>query len=54
MNTLFNNNDERNKIRCDRNIHKDILNPVDIYQTNKRLFVTVQPKHTCKLEFSDH
>ena len=27
---------------------------VDIYQTNKKFFVTFQPKNACKLEFSDH
>ena len=25
-----------------------------VFQTNKKLFVTVNPKHPCKLEFSDH
>ena len=28
--------------------------PVDIYQRTKKVFVTVQPKNTCKLEFVDH
>ena len=28
--------------------------PVNIYQTNKKLFVVVQPKNACKLGFSDH
>ena len=27
---------------------------VDISQTNKKLFVTFQPKNTCKLELTDH
>ena len=27
---------------------------VNIYQTNKNLFVVVQPKNACKLGFSDH
>ena len=27
---------------------------VDIYQTSEKLFVRVQPKNACKLEFSDN
>ena len=26
----------------------------DIYQTNKELFVTVQPNNACELEFAGH
>ena len=36
-------------IKYDRNIHKAMIIPVDIYQTNKKLFITVQPKNACKL-----
>ena len=54
MNKLFNNNDERKIIRCYRNIHKSMKIPYGIYQTNKKLFVTVQPKYACKLEFAYH
>ena len=32
INTLFNNNYERKRRRCDKNIHKAILIPVNIYQ----------------------
>ena len=28
--------------------------PDDIFQRNKKLFVTVHPKNACKLEFADH
>ena len=28
--------------------------PVDIHQTNKKIYVTVQPKNSCKLEFADN
>ena len=54
MNTLFKTNDERTRSRCDRNIHKVVRITVDVHQTNIKLFVTVQPKNACKLEFSDH
>ena len=36
------------------NIYKAIIIPDGIYQTNNKLFVTVNPKNTCKLEFSNH
>ena len=45
MNLLFINNNERKRRRCDKNIHKAIQIPVDIYQINKSFFVTVQPKY---------
>ena len=35
-------------------MQKDVRIPVDIYQTNKKFFVTVQPINACKLGFSDH
>ena len=54
MNTLFNNNAGRKRGKYDRKIHKAMRILVDIYQTNKKLFVTVQPKPVCKLEFSDN
>ena len=54
MNTFVNNTDGRKRSKYDRNIHKGMRIPVDIYQTNKKFFVTVQPKNACKLEFADH
>ena len=54
MNTLFKNINGRKISRCDKNIHKDVQIPVDIYQITKNFFVTVQPKNACKLEFADH
>ena len=53
INMLVKNNDERKRRRCDRNIHKHMGIPVGIYQTNEKLFVTVQPNNECKLEFAD-
>ena len=35
MNTLFYNNNELKRRRCDRNIHKAMQIPVDIYQKIK-------------------
>ena len=35
-------------------IHKAMQIPVDIYQTNKKLIVAVQPKNACKLKFAGH
>ena len=54
MNTLFNTNDERKRKICDKIIHKAMIIPVDIHQTNKKFSVTVQPKNACKLEFTYH
>ena len=54
MNTLFKNNYEKKRRICDRNIHKDMQIPVGIYQTNDEIFVIVQPKNACILEFADH
>ena len=51
---MFKNIDDIKIIICDKNIHKAMITPVDIYQTNKNCFVTVQPKNACKLEFVDH
>ena len=39
---------------CDRSMRKSMRIPVEIHQTNKKFCVTVQPKHSCKLEFVDH
>ena len=52
MNKLFKNNDKIKISICDKSIHKAIRITVDIHQTNKRLFVKVQPKNTC-LPFLD-
>ena len=54
MNTLFNNNDGRKRSTYDRNIHMAKTIIVDIYQTNKKLFVTVHQNKTCKFELTDH
>ena len=44
MNTLFRNNFEMKGRRCDKNIHKSMLIPVYVCQTNKKFFVIIQPK----------
>ena len=54
MNILFKNNNERKIRRCDINIHKDMQITVNLYQKNRKFFVTVQPKNACKLGFIDH
>ena len=36
--------------KCDGNIHNSMIILVDIYQINKRFFIAVQPKYSCKLE----
>ena len=36
--------DERKRERCDRNIHKFMRIPIDIYQKKKKMFATVQSK----------
>ena len=36
------------------NIHEYMRIPDDFFQNNFKLFVTLNPKYTCKLEFSDH
>ena len=54
MNALFKNNDGIKRSKYDRNIHKAMITPVNIYQTNKMLFVLVQPKKARKLESADH
>ena len=44
MNIMFKNNYERKIRRCDRNIKKAMQIPANIFQTNIKLFITVQPK----------
>ena len=44
MNTLFNNNDGRKRRKYDINIHKAMIIPDNIYQTNEKSFVKVQQK----------
>ena len=44
MNTLFKNNDEIKRRIFNRNIHKAMQIPVNIYQTNTKFFVKVQQK----------
>ena len=54
MNILFKTKYERKIKRCDRNVQKAMIIPVDIHETNKKFPVTGQPKNACKLEFADH
>ena len=54
MNTLFKNKGEIKRSRYDKNIHKAMQIPVNIYQENNNFFVLVQPKNARKLEFTDH
>ena len=54
INTLFKNINRRKRRICDKNIHTDMKIPAEIYQRNEKFFVTVKPKHACKLEFADH
>ena len=54
MNTLFKCNYERKGGRFYQSIHKSMIIPVDIHQTNKKFYFTVQPKNACQLKFEDH
>ena len=54
MNMLFKANGERKRRICDKIIYKAMRNPVGIQQTNKRFYITVQPRNACKVEFVDH
>ena len=54
MNALFKNSYGIKIRKYDRNIHKAMKITVDIQQTNKKLFVIVQPKSACKQEFADY
>ena len=54
MNTLFKTDDEIKRSIHDKIIHKAMIIPVDIHQTETKFYVTVQPKNACKLEFADH
>ena len=36
------------------NIHKAMIIPNVIFQTNKKFFVMVHPKNECRLEMDDH
>ena len=44
INMLFKTNDEIKISRCDQSIHKAMIIPVDIHQTNKKFSVTFNPK----------
>ena len=44
MNTLFDNINGIKISRRDKNTHKDMQIPVDIYQINKKVFVIVKSK----------
>ena len=52
INTLCKNINGRKIRRQDKNTHKAMLSPVEIYLITKEFFVTVHPKNTFKLEFS--
>ena len=52
MNTLFKTNNKIKIRGCDKSIHKDMRIPVDTHQMNNKFSDTIQPKNTCKLEFS--
>ena len=54
MNMLFKNKEKRKIRRFYINIHKAMQIHVTMYPTNKKLFVTVQPKNTFQLELADH
>ena len=54
MNMLFKTNSVRKRRICDRKIHKALIIPVEICETNKKFTVKVQPKNACKLELVDH
>ena len=54
INALFENNYKIKRSICDRNIHKAMWIPVEIYQNNNDFFVTVQPKNGCKMRCVGH
>ena len=49
MNTFLKTNYEIKRSRCDRSINNTMIIPVAVHQTNKKVYVTVQPKNACKL-----
>ena len=49
MNTVFNDKDEINRSKCDRNIHKVMIIPVKIYHTNKKVVCFSSTKNACRL-----
>ena len=53
MNVLFNNINGRKRRMDDKNMHKSIEIPVEVYQSTIKFFVT-DKKNACKLEFADH
>ena len=36
------------------NIHKAMIIPDGLFQTNKKLFVVIHPRNVCKVEFAGH
>ena len=52
INTLFKNNCGIKIRKYDMNIHKAMRTIDDIFQTNKKLLVTICPKNACKLGFT--
>ena len=51
---MFKANNERKRRMRDKNIHEAMGIHVDIHQTKKKFYFTVQPKNAFKLEFADH
>ena len=54
MKTMFQINDGRKIRKLNMNKQKSMRITDHICKNNKHLFVTVNPRSACKLEFSDH
>ena len=54
MKTTFKINDGRKITKLNMNKQKSMRIPDHICKNNKHLFVTVNTRSACKLEFSDH
>ena len=54
MNTMFKKNNGRKIRKLNMNKHKAMRIHNRICQNIKKLFVTVNPRNVCKMEFSDH
>ena len=50
----FKNNYVRKIMKYDKNIHKSVIISDGIFQTNKNMFFTVNPKNAYRLEFADN
>ena len=51
---MFKENNRRKRKKLNMNKHKDMIIPDHICHNNKMLFVTVNPRNACKMEFGDH